>query len=72
MNVCMYVYVYIDDDEDDEFETQPFVPTTFGARDAIYGAKMGKGDFGVKYLKDLLKSRLGCIPHVILCIFFFN
>ena len=45
-------------DDDDEFEPQPFVPTTFGARDAIYGAKMGKSDFGVKYFTLLLKGKL--------------
>ena len=43
-----------DDDDEDE---QPFVPTTFGARDAIYGAKMGKADFGVTYLKSILKAK---------------
>lgn len=30
-----------EEDDEEEFEAQPFVPTTFGARDAIYGAKMG-------------------------------
>lgn len=46
-----------DEEEDDEFEKQPFVPTTFGARDAIYGSKMGKGDFGSNYLKSILSNK---------------
>ena len=48
------------DDDDDDFElddAEPFVPTTFGARDATFGARMGKADFGVKYLSQLLKSK---------------
>lgn len=45
------------DDDDEDFEPQPFVPTTFGARDAIYGSKVGKGDFGSQYFKDLLKGK---------------
>ena len=47
-------------DDDDDFElddAEPFVPTTFGARDATFGARMGKADFGVKYLSQLLKSK---------------
>ena len=49
-----------DEDEDDQpFEAEPFVPTTFGARDAIYGAKMVKGDFGNKYLQMLVKGKTG-------------
>ena len=47
-------------EEDDDFElddAEPFVPTTFGARDATFGAKMGRADFGVKYLSQLLKSK---------------
>lgn len=46
-----------EDEDDAEFEAQPFVPTTFGSREAMYGAKMGKGDFGVKYFKDLLSGK---------------
>ena len=48
------------DEEDDDFElddAEPFVPTTFGTRDATFGAKMGKADFGTKYLSQLLKSK---------------
>ena len=43
--------------DDEEFEPTPFVPTSFGARDAMYGAKMGKADFGSKYFKALLKGQ---------------
>jgi hypothetical protein len=44
------------DEDDEDFEPQPFVPTTFGSRDAMYGSKMGKGDFGVKFLSSILKG----------------
>ncbi|KAJ1435654.1 heme peroxidase [Ochromonadaceae sp. CCMP2298] len=48
----------VEESEDDkEFEEQPFVPTTFGSRDAMYGAKLGKGDFSSRYLSLLLKSK---------------
>eukprot|EP00607_Mallomonas_marina_P001632 CAMPEP_0182432028 /NCGR_PEP_ID=MMETSP1167-20130531/53435_1 /TAXON_ID=2988 /ORGANISM="Mallomonas Sp, Strain CCMP3275" /LENGTH=323 /DNA_ID=CAMNT_0024619057 /DNA_START=110 /DNA_END=1081 /DNA_ORIENTATION=+ len=46
-----------EEEEDDEFEEQPFVPSTFGSRDAMYGAKVGKADFGSKYLLSLLKGK---------------
>jgi hypothetical protein len=47
-----------DDDEDDESsDEEPFVPVTFGARDAIYGEKVGKADFGSTYLTSILKSK---------------
>jgi hypothetical protein len=46
-----------DEEADDEFEKQPFVPQTFGSRDAIYGSKMGKGDFSNKYLLNVLKGK---------------
>lgn len=48
------------EEEDDDFElddAEPFVPTTFGTRDATFGAKMGRADFGSKYLSQLLKSK---------------
>lgn len=45
------------DEDNDEFEPTPFVPTTFGSRDAMYGAKMGKGDFGSKYFQNLIKGK---------------
>jgi hypothetical protein len=44
-------------EDDKEFEEQPFVPTTFGSRDAMYGAKLGKGDFSSRYFSLLLKSK---------------
>lgn len=43
---------------DDEFEQQPFVPTTFGSRDAIYGMKVGKSDFGSTYFRAILQDQL--------------
>lgn len=43
---------------EDEFEPQPFVPVTFGARDGIYGQKVGKTDFGSGYFRNLLKEQL--------------
>ena len=43
---------------DEEFEPTPFVPSTFGARDNIYGAKMGKGDFSTKYLLSVMKNKI--------------
>jgi hypothetical protein len=46
-----------DDEDDDGNGWQDAVPSTFGARDAMYGAKMGKGDFGTKYFKDLLAGK---------------
>eukprot|EP01038_Epipyxis_sp_PR26KG_P010643 gene10643-14295_t len=46
----------IESDDDDDFEEQPFVPTTFGARDAMYGAKIGLGDFSTKYISNILKK----------------
>ncbi len=45
-----------EDDDDDEFEPTPFVPSTFGAESAKYGARMGKGDFGSKYLASCIKG----------------
>jgi hypothetical protein len=45
-----------DDEDDDSPDFEKFVPTTFGARDAMYGAKMGKADFGTTYLASLLKK----------------
>lgn len=47
------------EEEDEDFEPQPFVPSSFGARDAMYGAKMGKADFGGKYFQALLKGKGG-------------
>ena len=48
----------VEEDEDFELDdAEPFVPTSFGSRDATFGAKMGKADFGVKYLSTLLKSK---------------
>lgn len=35
------------------------MPTTFGSRDATFGAKMGKADFSVKYISSLLKKNNG-------------
>jgi len=46
-----------DEEEDSEFEDKTFVPTTFGKRDEIFGAKIGKGDFGSKYLSQVLKTK---------------
>lgn len=46
------------DEEDETFESEPFVPSTFGARDAIFGAKVGAGDFGTKYVMSILKNQL--------------
>jgi len=34
----------------------PDVATTFGARDAMYGSKLGKADFSTKFLAQLLKN----------------
>lgn len=45
------------EDDDDLLDDQPFVPVTFGARDAMYGAKIGNSDFGVGYLNSILKSK---------------
>jgi len=45
------------DDDDESFEPEPFVPSSFGARDAMYGAKMGKADFGGKYFQSILKGK---------------
>jgi hypothetical protein len=44
-----------EDEELSEFEAQPFVPTTFGARDAIYGAKMGSAGFGSTFLRQVFQ-----------------
>lgn len=48
-----------DEDEDNDITTdeEPFVPVTFGAKDAIYGAKVGKADFSSKYLSNLIKKK---------------
>ena len=46
------------DDDDDEEDEGPFVPTTFGSRDAMYGAKIGKADFGAKYFSSILKNKI--------------
>lgn len=46
------------EEDDEEFEPTPFVPSTFGARDNIYGAKMGKGDFSTKYLQSVMKNKI--------------
>eukprot|EP01041_Mallomonas_annulata_P006885 gene6885-13961_t len=46
-----------EDDDEEEEDDQPFVPTTFGTRDAIFGAKLGKADFGSKYLASLIKNK---------------
>lgn len=56
------------DDEDDSFEPEPFVPTTFGARDAIFGAKVGAGDFGTVYLTSLLKNKINSNDSLGRCI----
>jgi hypothetical protein len=45
------------DSDDDEFEPTPFVPSTFGARDNMYGAKMGKANFGVQYIRNVVKGK---------------
>jgi hypothetical protein len=45
-----------EDDEDEPFEADPFVPSTFGSREDIFGAKIGKGNFGVGYLIEVLKG----------------
>lgn len=45
------------DPDDEEFEPMPFVPSTFGARENMYGAKMGKGDFGVQFLQAVVKGK---------------
>lgn len=45
-----------DEDLDDDELNQPFVPVSFGKRDEIYGKKVGKADFGSKYLQQVLKS----------------
>lgn len=45
-----------EDEDDRPLDEEPFVPVTFGTRDAIYGAKVGKADFGVKYLLNILKK----------------
>lgn len=47
------------EDDDEPFEPEPFVPSTFGARDDIFGAKLGKGDFGVTYVSLLLQGKRG-------------
>jgi hypothetical protein len=41
-------------DAEDEFEAQPTVPTSFGARDETFGSRIGSGDFGSQYLQALL------------------
>jgi len=47
-----------DDEEDAPLDPnfEQLVPSTFGSPDKKYGAKMGRADFGVQYLKRLLKS----------------
>jgi hypothetical protein len=45
-----------DDDDDDSLDEQPFVPVTFGSRDEIFGQKIGKSDFGVTFLSNLLSK----------------
>jgi len=47
-----------EEDDDDDEQQKIFVPTTFGARDAIFGAKMGKADFGSKFLTSVLKNKV--------------
>ena len=42
--------------EEESMAAEPFVPITFGARDAIYGAKIGKADFGATYLKSVVAT----------------
>lgn len=49
------------DSEDDDVLAgdqafEDLVPSTFGSRDKMYGAKMGKGNFGTTYLKALQKG----------------
>jgi len=46
-----------EDDDMDINDAEPFVPVSFGAREATYGARVGKADFGVKYLSQLLKNK---------------
>ena len=46
-----------DEPDDAEFEPTPFVPSTFGARDNMYGARMGKGDFGNTFLSSVVKGK---------------
>lgn len=41
---------------DEGFEKQPFVPESFGARDATFGEKVGTSDFGPTYFTNLLKE----------------
>jgi len=48
-----------EESEDEDPLQGGFVPTTFGARDAIYGAKLGKADFGSKYLSSVIKGKGG-------------
>ena len=55
-----------EEDDDSEFEPQPFVPTTFGTRDAMFGAKMGKGDFGSKYFSQILKGKTDDLSEILL------
>ena len=55
-----------EDEDDADFEPQPFVPTTFGTRDAMFGAKMGKGDFGSKYFAAILKGKSDDISSILL------
>lgn len=43
--------------DDDTFEPQPFIPSTFGTRDDIFGAKIGNSDFGTEYIKALLAKK---------------
>jgi hypothetical protein len=55
-----------EDEDDAEFEEQPFVPTTFGARDNMYGSKLGKGDFGVAYFKSILSGKKDELSSILL------
>lgn len=45
-----------DDDEDADDSWQNNVPSTFGERSQIYGKRVGKADFGNKYLSQLVKG----------------
>eukprot|EP00640_Fibrocapsa_japonica_P003139 CAMPEP_0113942052 /NCGR_PEP_ID=MMETSP1339-20121228/7828_1 /TAXON_ID=94617 /ORGANISM="Fibrocapsa japonica" /LENGTH=332 /DNA_ID=CAMNT_0000946361 /DNA_START=171 /DNA_END=1169 /DNA_ORIENTATION=+ /assembly_acc=CAM_ASM_000762 len=55
-----------DDDDDDDYETELFggpsadeldIPRSFGAPDAMFGAKIGTEKFSNKYVVDLLKNK---------------
>jgi len=44
-------------EEDEDEPEEPFVPTSFGSRSEIFGARLGKADFGSKYLASLLDKK---------------